>query len=222
MDFPNKNTILETVYESLNTPQNLINVLTHQPSHFKSNITNTTVANFKKLSSSSSLLNRTGHARFRRAPMVTLPQPPQTSFPSTTMPPSPLHIQPQHQSSTLDFTKPDIIRFNPKFLSLDLEFPKETFSVSSNSSFMSSTITGDDIISNSKQGSHLFPTPAIFSGKPPLSSSSLKNKCHGHSDGETRSRSNKCHCTNKRYTHSASHHIIFTIVDFILINFCIN
>jgi hypothetical protein len=81
---------------------------------------------------------------------------------------------------------------------------------------MSSTITGDDIISNSKQGSHLFPTPAIFSGKPPLSSSSLKNKCHGHSDGETRSRSNKCHCTNKRYTHSASHHIIFTIVDFIL------
>jgi hypothetical protein len=120
MEFPNKDTILETACESLNS----ISVLTHQPFHFNSNIPNTTVANFKK---HSSLLNIIGHARFRRAVVVPLPQPPQTLFPSTTMPPPQLDIQPQRQ----DLTKPSILRSNPKFLSLDLAFPKETYSVSS-------------------------------------------------------------------------------------------
>ncbi|KAK2392270.1 WRKY transcription factor [Trifolium repens] len=105
MEFPNKDTILEIASESSKSLQNLISVLTHQPSHSNSNVTNTTVANFNKLSSS--LPSRTGHARFRRAPVVPLPQPLQTSFPS--MPQPPLHIQPQHQSLTLDFTKPNIL-----------------------------------------------------------------------------------------------------------------
>ncbi|KAK2456784.1 hypothetical protein QL285_004122 [Trifolium repens] len=58
--------------------------------------------------------------------VVSFPQSPQTLFPSTTMPPPPLHIQPQRQ----DLTKPSILRSNSKFLSLDLEFPKETYRVS--------------------------------------------------------------------------------------------
>ncbi|GAU49972.1 hypothetical protein TSUD_307270 [Trifolium subterraneum] len=179
---------------------------------------NTTVNNLKKLSS---LHNRIGHARFRRAPVVPLPQLPHTSFASTTtslppqtfststntsLPPPLLHIQPQppqHQSLTLDFTKPNILISNSESLSLDLDIPKETFSVSSNSSFMSSAITGDIIgdgsVSNGIQSSSLFLTPAIFGGKPPLSSSSsLKNKCHSHSDSGKRSGSNKCHCTKER------------------------
>ncbi|MCI40935.1 WRKY transcription factor, partial [Trifolium medium] len=58
---------------------------------------------------------------------------------------------------------------------------------------MSSAIIGDGSVSNGRQGSSLFLTPTIFGGKPPLSPSSLKNKCHGHSDGGKRSGSNKCH-----------------------------
>ncbi|KAK2403311.1 putative WRKY transcription factor [Trifolium repens] len=153
MEFPNKDTILETASESLNS--------INQPFHFNSNIPNTTVASFKK---HSLLLNCTGHARFRCAAVVPLPQPPQTLFPSTTMPPPQLHIQPQRQ----DLTKPSILRSNPKFLSLDLQFPKETYSVSSNSSFVSSAITGDSSVSNIRQGSYLL-TPTIFDGKPHLS-----------------------------------------------------
>ncbi|WJX36440.1 WRKY transcription factor [Trifolium repens] len=167
MEFPNKNTILETAYENLNS----ISVLTHQPS---------------------SLLNRTGHARFRRAPVIPLPQPPQTLFPSTTTPPLPLHIQPQRQSPTPGLTKPSILRSNPKLLSLDLEFPQETYSISSNSSFVSSAIIGDGSVPNIGQGSYLL-TPMISGGKPHLSSSSLKNKYHIHSE------SGKCfRYTNKR------------------------
>ncbi|MCH95577.1 putative WRKY transcription factor 17-like, partial [Trifolium medium] len=174
MEFHNKDTVLETAFESLNSLEKLTNVLTHQPSHLNFDLTKTTVSNFKKLSS---LLNRTGHARFRRAPVV--PQPPQT-----TLPPPPLHIQPQPpQPLTLDYIKPNILRSNPKSLSLELEFPKETFRVSSNSAFMPYAITGDSSVSNDRQGSSLFLTPTIlFGGKPPLSSSSLKNKCHSHSD----------------------------------------
>ncbi|KAK2456783.1 hypothetical protein QL285_004121 [Trifolium repens] len=78
MEFPNKDTILETASESLNS----ISVVTYQPFHFNSNILNTTVANFKK---HSSLLNCISHARFRRATVVPLPQAPQTLFPSTTL-----------------------------------------------------------------------------------------------------------------------------------------
>jgi hypothetical protein len=82
---------------------------------------------------------------------------------------------------------------------------------------MSSAITGDDDISNGRQGSYLL-TPAISGGKPPLSSSSSKNKCHNYSDGGKGSHSNKCHCTNKRYTHTTSHHIIITIVVLYIFN----
>jgi hypothetical protein len=193
MEIPNKNTILETADENLNS----ISVLTQQPSL---------------------LLNRTGHARFRCAPVISLPQPPQTLFPSTTTPPLPLHIQPQRQCPTPDLTKPSILRSNPKLLSLDLELPKETYNISPNSSFVSSTIISDGNVPNIGQSSYLL-TPMISGGKPHLSSSSLKNKYHCHSESGKRS-----HYTNKRYTCTASHHIIIMIVDFILflIKFCMN
>lgn len=208
MEFPNKEekkAILETASDSINSLNNFIDFLSHTPSNLNSDLTNTTVANFKNLSN---LLNRTGRARFRRAP---LPQPPQNPSPTSTPTPSPStsttppQLQPpQNHSLTLDFTKPNILRSNPK--SLDLEFPKEAFSVSSNSSFMSSAITtgditGDGSVSNGKLGSSLF-LNAVSAAKPPLSSTSLKNRCHEHSDNGSgkRSGSNKCHCIKKRYT----------------------
>ncbi|CAK8568747.1 unnamed protein product [Lathyrus sativus] len=204
MEFPNKEekkAILETASDSINSLGNFIDFLSHNPSNLNSDLTNTTVTNFKKLSN---LLNRTGRARFRRAP---LPQPPQNPSPTPTPTPSasttPPQVQPQNHSLTLDFTKPNMLRSNPK--SLDLEFPKEAFSVSSNSSFMSSAITtgditGDGSVSNGKLGSSLFLVPAVSAAKPPLSSTSLKNICHDHSDNVSgkRSGSNKCHCIKKR------------------------
>lgn len=186
----------EAASEGLKSMQNLVNLLSNQPSHLHSDLTNETVSKFKNLISS---INRTGHARFRRAP-VPLPPPPPVQFQNP---------QPQNQTLTLDFTKPNILRYNPN--SLNLESTKETFSVSSNSSFVSSAITGDGSVSNGKLGSSLFLTPAVSAGKPPLSSSSLKIRCHDHSDDVSgkRSGSNKCHCTKKRYTRTpASHHII--------------
>jgi hypothetical protein len=83
---------------------------------------------------------------------------------------------------------------------------------------VSSAIIGDGSVPNIGQGSYLL-TPVISGGKPHLSSSSLKNKYHIHSE------SGKCfRYTNKRYTCTASHHIIIMIVDFILflIKFCMN
>ncbi|KAI4316207.1 hypothetical protein L6164_024209 [Bauhinia variegata] len=108
------------------------------------------------------------------------------------------------QSLTLDFTKSNILSSNTK--SLELEFSKETFSVSSNSSFMSSAITGDGSVSNGKQGSSLFLTPAaptVSGGKPPLSAPSFKKRCYDHREHSDDisgklSGSSKCHCIKRR------------------------
>ncbi|XP_020207515.1 probable WRKY transcription factor 11 [Cajanus cajan] len=164
MGFPKmeeQKAIQEAASEGLKGMEDLIGLLSHQPSHLHTDLTDVTVSNFKKLIS---LLKRTGHARFRRAP---LPAPPP-------------------QSLTLDFTKPNIFPSSSKSHSLELEFSKETLSVSSNSSS----------ISDAKLGSSLFRTPPS-AGKPPLSSAApTKKRCHDHSDDL--SASNKCHCVKRR------------------------
>ncbi|XP_057434621.1 probable WRKY transcription factor 17 [Lotus japonicus] len=196
MGFPQmdqqKKAIQEAANEGLKGMEHLINLLSHQPSHLQTDLTDVTVSNFKKLIS---LLNRTGHARFRRAPLPSTPTPPQ---------PNPIavhHPKPTvAQSLTLDFTKPNnFLTSNAK--SLELEFSKETttFSVSSNSSFLSSAITGDGSVSNGKLGSSIFLTPAVSAGgKPPLSSTTpSKKRCHEHS-GDPSGSNTKCHCTKRR------------------------
>ncbi|KAJ7958643.1 putative WRKY transcription factor [Quillaja saponaria] len=114
-------------------------------------------------------------------------------------------IPSQSHSLTLDFTKPNILSSNKK--TTELEFSKESFSVSSNSSFMSSAITGDGSVSNGKLGSSIFLTPpaaTVSGGKPPFSSSSVKKRCldhnHEHSDDISGklSGSSKCHCIKRR------------------------
>ncbi|XP_061339313.1 probable WRKY transcription factor 11 [Gastrolobium bilobum] len=211
MGFPKmdeQKAIQEAASEGLKGMEHLIHLLSHQPSHspLQADLTDVTVSKFKKLIS---LLNRTGHARFRRAPLPSSPS--SLSLPqSHTLTPSPAHftsppaanpaVVHHPQSLTLDFTKPNILSSNAK--SLELEFSKETFSVSSNSSFMSSAITGDGSVSNGK----IFltpPAPAVSGGKPPLSSAPLKKRCHDHRDhtddvsGQI-SGSNKCHCIKRR------------------------
>ncbi|KAK4274348.1 hypothetical protein QN277_017580 [Acacia crassicarpa] len=240
MGFPKideQKAIQEAASEGLKGMEHLIRLLSHQPSRMDcTDLTDVTVSKFKRLIS---LLNRTGRARFRRAPIpfttpsfnAPLPPPPPSSSASisqmhsfslspaqftspATVSPSPIVNQApvQHapsgfvppsqapQSLTLDFTKPNIVSSKTK--PLEFEFSKETFSVSSNSSFMSSAITGDGSVSNGKLGSSLLLTPTaptMSGGKPPLSSGPSKKRCHDHRDrSDDASGSIKCHCVKRR------------------------
>ncbi|XP_077238414.1 putative WRKY transcription factor 17 [Tasmannia lanceolata] len=190
--------IQEAASAGLKSMDHLIRVLQHQnPAQNAMDcreIADFTVSKFKKVIS---ILNRTGHARFRRGPqnLTLIPSPKPNPPPPTTT-----------QTLTLDFTKANP-NPNPITEICTNQFPaKETFSISppisANSSFMSS-ITGDGSVSNGKQGSSLLitPVPTISAGKPPLSSS-YKRKCkeHGHSEDFSGkdSGSGHCHCSKRR------------------------
>ncbi|XP_008789639.2 WRKY transcription factor WRKY51-like isoform X1 [Phoenix dactylifera] len=151
-------------------------------------IADQTVSKFKKFIS---ILNRTGHARFRRGPPSTAqaltlaPAPPQSK-----QPPPPL---PAPQALSLDFNKT-----NPTQRTgvAAVQFSKESFIISS---FLSS-ITGDGSVSNGKQGSSLLPPvgPAASAVKPLLLSS--HKKCHGHAHSEVATGKYaasgvRCHCS---------------------------
>ncbi|KAI5556028.1 hypothetical protein POPTR_018G008500v4 [Populus trichocarpa] len=215
--------IQEAASQGIKSMEHLIRIMSHQNNHHVADctdLTDVTVSKFKKVIS---ILNRTGHARFRRGP-IQPNQPAKSSF--SLSPPSTSTQSPQSQSQspsfsrfqnltltpqqittpvtapaaptslTLDFTKPNI--FSSK--SAEIEFSKDSFSVSSNSaSFMSSGITGDGSVSNGKQGSSIFLGSA---GKPPLSTVPYSNKkrCHEHHHDDTvsGSSSGKCHCSSKR------------------------
>ncbi|KAF6161768.1 hypothetical protein GIB67_013845 [Kingdonia uniflora] len=208
--------IQEAATEGLRSMDHLIRMLGHQNQRNQQieqldcrEITDFTVSKFKKVIS---ILNRTGHARFRRGPSAPSLQPTTTTaFPqfqnqnqsqSQPLIASMVHQQQmqmqlqQPQSLTLDFTKPNLVNSNPikpnpnQDVSTS-QFTKDSsscFSISppissSTSSFMSS-ITGDGSVSNGKLGTSLFVTPAptISAGKPPLSSSH-KKRCHEHGGG---------------------------------------
>ncbi|CAN1825398.1 Probable WRKY transcription factor 11 [Linum perenne] len=160
-----------------------------------------TVSRFKKVIS---LLNRTGHARFRRVPPTVPAAHSRAIIQVNPVPVPSSYVQTQPQSLTLDFTKPT--RFTPNSKSVELEFTKDSFSGSSNSSFMSSAITGDGSVSNGKLGSSIFLSPPTASaGRPPLSSAPYsKKRCHEHVHSEemsgnfSGSNSGKCHCSKRR------------------------
>lgn len=208
--------IQEAASQGLKSMEHLINVLSNRPEDHNvdcSEITDFTVSKFKKVIS---LLNRTGHARFRRG-AVNSPPPPSSSSSSPPPPvkvtpppqisaPAPVSFVQSHQQSvTLDFTRPSV--FGSKTKSSEMvDFAKESFSVSSNSSFMSSAITGDGSVS---KGSSIFLAPApaaplASSAKPPLSGLPYRKRCfeHHHSEdfsGKISGNGNgKCHC-KKRY-----------------------
>lgn len=186
--------IQEATSAGLRNMDRLIYLLSHQnqaqaPVDCRE-IADSTVSKFKKVIS---ILDRTGHARFRRGPVG-----PARAEP---LPPA------QGQTLTLDFSNPCPNLGSEISTS---HFSKESFSISppissANSSFMSS-ITGDGSVSNGKQVSSLLlaaaAAPAVSTGKPPLSSS-YKKKCHGHGHSEDLSGkyslSGRCHCSKKRY-----------------------
>nr|QCV57313.1 WRKY transcription factor [Fagopyrum tataricum] len=202
--------IQEAATSGLKSMEHLIRLLSEQDSNNRHNhhhqkqqqmdckdLTDATVGSFKRLIS---VLNRTGHARFRRGPTSDFSS---SSSPSLPPPPPPVKsfVQPQPQALTLDFSKPNDPLPVPSKL-VDLSCASQSFSLSSaNSSFMSS-ITGEGSVSNGKQfgtSSSLFLQPAA---KPPLSSSSsFSRRCHDSDDFSGKvsgSSSSRCHCSRKR------------------------
>ncbi|CAH8274699.1 unnamed protein product [Arabidopsis lyrata] len=229
MRFPkmdDQTAIQEAASQGLQSMEHLIRVLSNRPEQQHnvdcSEITDFTVSKFKTVIS---LLNRTGHARFRRgpvhstsspkqqsqivktiqpkAPVVTQPARTTTNLPQIVPPPSSF-VHSNQPSVTLDFSKPSV--FGTKAKSSDLEFSKENFSVSLNSSFMSSGITGDGSVSNGKIFLASAPSqPVNSSGKPPLAAGHpYRKRCLEHEHSESFSGKvsgsgyGKCHCKKRK------------------------
>ncbi|XP_074592383.1 WRKY transcription factor WRKY51-like [Curcuma longa] len=179
-------------------------------------ITEVAVSKFKKVIS---MLNRTGHARFRRGPTAAAAAPPpaeQSSLHSAagktlSLAPVPLRAvkPPQHalprQRLTFDFTEQAAANEASPCFSVPTPLSSAT------SSFVSS-VTGDGSVSKGRGrldgASLLLPLPAasLSIGKPPLSSS-LKRLCQEHGNGHSHSEqvdgkyaisSGRCHCSKRR------------------------
>ncbi|CDY13441.1 BnaA03g51590D [Brassica napus] len=187
MRFPqmdDQKAIQEAASQGLQSMEHLIRVLsTNRPEHNNnvdcSEITDFTVSKFKTVIS---LLNRTGHARFRRGPVppAASPHKHQSQIAKPESAPIvllPAVVAPSSQPSiTLDFTKPT------------MDFAKENFSVSLNSSYMSSAITGDGSVS---KGSSIFLASQPVNSSEHEHSENFSGKISGSGHG-------KCHCKKSR------------------------
>jgi hypothetical protein len=131
------------------------------------------VTKFRKVIS---ILDRTGHARFRRGPV----EPPPVPAPS----PVPKHVapvvaqaapSPQPHSLTLDFTKPNLMTVSGA--------PSVT-----STSFFSSVIAGEGSVSKGRS--------LLSAGKPPLSGHKRKPCAGAHS--EATADGSRCHCSKRR------------------------
>ncbi|OAY33732.1 probable WRKY transcription factor 15 isoform X2 [Manihot esculenta] len=175
------------------------------------------VSKFKKVIS---LLGRTrtGHARFRRAPVATpfsnaqISQENQvpaskiyyaTPIQQIPPPPPPPPSVPNHfhdYSSMTVMSKNNGVTNDRKESSTTINFSYS----SAGNSFMSS-LTGDTIDSKQPSSSSAFQITNLSqvssAGKPPLSSSSLKRKCSSENLGSGKcsgGSSGRCHCSKKR------------------------
>jgi hypothetical protein len=142
---------------------------------------------------------RTGHARFRKAP---LPQTQQIQISETPIfNATPLQQIPPSSSTTTNLHRSIIQR---KDSSKTLNF---SYSSAANSFISSLTGAGDtdnkQPSSSSLAGAFQITNLSHVSsvGKPPLSSSSLKRKCSSETlgSGKCGSSSSRCHCSKKRY-----------------------
>ncbi|KAJ9170651.1 hypothetical protein P3X46_018743 [Hevea brasiliensis] len=163
---------------------------------------------------------RTGHARFRRAPVATPVNNTQISLENQVLeskvyyampiqlippppPPPPPPPVPNHfhdYSSVTMMSKNNGVISDRKESSTTLNFSYS----SAGNSFVSS-LTGDTIDSKQLSSSSAFQITNLSqvssSGKPPLSSSSLKRKCSSENMGSGKcsgGSSGRCHCSKKR------------------------
>lgn len=181
------------------------------------------VNNFKKVIS---LLGRprTGHARFRRAPVGSPPPPPpppqkeekvHLQEPAGPSVQSTNHLSKEQVSAFKVYCPTPVHRLPPLPHHVQKSNPNSTvvtksdhvpssinFSASATNSFISSltgTAGDTDSIQPSFSSGFQFTTPSS-AGKPPLSSSSLKRKCNSMDDAALKcgSSSGRCHCSKKR------------------------
>lgn len=224
--------IQEAASAGMKSMEHLIRAVSHQKQQQQQqnqqldcrDITDFTVSKFRKVIS---ILNRTGHARFRRGPVQPKSSPlapvqrqdltsastqprnpvqPLSLFslsPATAVHQAPAPAPPQ--PLTLDFTKPSAClgKDGGDAIGKDGLSLSAAVSTSGNSSstFLSS-ITGEGSVSNGKNGSpsmFLAPAaPAVSAGKPPLSGKRCRE--HDHSDnisGGKTSGSSRCHCKKR-------------------------
>ncbi|KAF4392810.1 hypothetical protein CsatB_014902 [Cannabis sativa] len=148
--------------------------------------TDFTVARFKQVIS---ILNRTGHARFRRGPAPSNPQPENPKLNQTEIVP----VKPSFSTET------SRSEFSMSQKSKDCLTLSPPLSSNTSTSFLSSITTGDDSVSNGKLGTLLFPppVPVISAGKPPLAS---RKRCHDSVfSGDAAGKSSvSCHCHKRR------------------------
>ncbi|XP_044967744.1 probable WRKY transcription factor 17 [Hordeum vulgare subsp. vulgare] len=163
----------------------------HQHQQPFGEIADQAVSKFRKVIS---ILDRTGHARFRRGPVQSPPPPPPPApVAPPPPPPRPLAIEParpapltvvapvsvaapvlQPQSLTLDFTKPNLTMSGAT-------------SVTS-TSFFSSVTAGEGSVSKGRS--------LVSAGKPPLSGHKRKPCAGAHSEANTTG--SRCHCSKRR------------------------
>ncbi|KAM0911797.1 hypothetical protein ACQ4PT_013223 [Festuca glaucescens] len=137
-------------------------------------ITDMTVSKFKKVIS---ILNhRTGHARFRRGPVVAQSQGPSVSEPAPVRAAASLSSRP---------------------MTLDLGRTAAGYSVSAaSSSFLSSVTTGEGSVSDGRGGGG----SSLMLPPPPSASCGPKRKCHDHAHSENVAGASggRCHCSKRR------------------------
>lgn len=148
---------------------------------------------------------RTGHARYRRAPPVTLPQQILTTKDPQTMKTE------QSQSSSASAFKvycPKPVLRLPPLPHQGTTTTSHTFSasptISGSNSFMSGDGENTTLRHSMSSGFRLTNMSASSAGKPPLPSSSFKSKCHSVDDAAalrcgSSSSNSRCHCSKKRF-----------------------
>ncbi|KAL3613151.1 WRKY transcription factor [Castilleja foliolosa] len=194
--------VREATSAGLISMEHLNRAVSNQNQHLDcKEITDFTVSKFRKVITD---LNRTGHARFRRAPVQPRAQSP---------PPTPVHSSKQSQTLNLfadspasaDLLKTDLSDFPGKDKG-DLKM-EEVLSLSaavstsgnSSSAFLS-TITGEGSVSNGKGGPpSMFLAPPMSCGKPPLSGKRCRDhENSGNISGGKTSGSTHCHCKKRK------------------------
>ncbi|OEL22447.1 putative WRKY transcription factor 11 [Dichanthelium oligosanthes] len=141
------------------------------------------------------LLDRTGHARFRRAPAAVSPAeaatPPESPRPAPVSQPPVAVAAPQKKSAlTLDFTKPSPTKAAPS--------PAVPAVSATSTSFLSSVTAGGE--GSVSKGCSL----AVSSGKPPLpkrkhptTSAAAAPSAHQHHHPTESGAAGRCHCSRK-------------------------
>ncbi|KAL3321680.1 hypothetical protein AABB24_039337 [Solanum stoloniferum] len=195
--------VQEAASAGLKSMEHLIRLVSHELVQVDCReIADFTVSKFKKVIS---ILDRTGHARFRRGPVQAPVHP--DSFTSLSLAPAKETPAVQLQTPlTLDFTKPSVERSigNSSAFTAFAVKSKEVFmatpTLTNSSSFMSS-ITGEATVSNGKQVSSSMLLLPAQAGNLPITGKRCRE--HEQSDdisGSKSTGSGKCHC-KKRKSH---------------------